>query len=499
MTLVEFIRLTRANLWRFFIAVVAGAALAYGYAMTLPKVYAADASGYVTTRSTGSQTAPDIFTGSALAGTKADSYLPLVNSRAVGERVAKELNLKADAASIAARLTPFLQPSTVILRVTAVGPTPQEARDVADAAIRATAYEASRLEMGGTIEQGQVPFVRIIPVEIALLPVTPISPNMKKYGMLGGLGGLGLAYAIVLGRRLLDTRLRSAKDVETFGKTTSLGIIPQTPELRAKEGRGKVGRLGAAAEGFRQLRTNLRFVSVDNPPRSIVVTSANPSEGKSTVSSTLARVLGEAGQPTIIIDADLRRPTQATIFERDGSVGLSQLLSGQIDVEDALQDTDQENVRLIPAGRIPPNPSELLGSQRMKQLLEQLSREHLIILDAPPLLPVTDAGLLSGIADGTLLVFAVGKTHKEQIAFCTKVLDQVGGNLLGAVLNLAPKRGMGAVAYGNGYYGYGYGYGDGYRNRYKADGYVSSGGRRRKAGSDGTRSKGIGRFFKRGG
>lgn len=479
MTLIDFVRLSRANLWRIIFATVAGYALAYGYASTLPKVYTADASGYVVTAS-GAQTTGDVFAGSALAGSKADSYLPLVTSRAVAAEVVKKLNLDADPASIAGRVSGMVEPASVILRVSAVGPTPEQARDVADATIAATALEASRLEMGGELKPGQQPLVRIIPVETALLPGGPSGPNMDKYGTTGAAAGLILAYVFILGRRFLDTRLRSAQDVETFAKTTSLGIIPQAPELRAKEGRGKIGRLGTAAEGFRQLRTNLRFVSVDNPPKSIVITSANPSEGKSTVAATLARVLGEAGQPTIIVDADLRRPSLSTIFERDGSVGLSQILSGQVEVEDALQDTDQPLVQLLPAGRIPPNPSELLGSLRMKTLIEELSRDHLVLLDAPPLLPVTDAGLLSGVADGTLLVFAVGKTHKEQVAFCAKILDQVGGNLLGAVLNLAPKRGIGSVAYGNGYAGYGYGYG-GYKYRYKKYDYANSKGRRRKS------------------
>ncbi len=494
MTLIEFVRLSRANLWRLVLALVAGYVLAYGYAMTLPKIYTADASGYVVTAS-GAQTTGDVFAGSALAGSKADSYLPLVRSRAVAARVIQKLRLDADPASVAGMVSGMVEPSSVILRVSAVAGTPEQARDIADATIQATALEASRLEMGGEIKDGQQPLVRIIPVENALLPGGPSAPNLDKYGTMGAAAGLGLAYTLILGRRFLDTRLRSSKDVETYANTTALGIIPQTPELRAKEGRGKVGRLGVAAEGFRQLRTNLRFVSVDNPPRSIVVTSANPSEGKSTVSSTLARVLGEAGQPTIIVDADLRRPTLSTIFERDGSVGLSQILSGQVEIGDALQDTDQVNVQLIPAGRIPPNPSELLGSQRMKQLLEELSKDHLVILDAPPLLPVTDAGLLSGIADGTLLVFAIGKTHKEQVAFCAKILEQVGGNLLGAVLNLAPKRGIGSVAYGNGYYGYGYGYG--YKYRYKKYEYAYQGARRRGKRSSGNGSKGRG-FFRRG-
>lgn len=476
MTIVDFVRLTRANLGRIILAVVAGAALAYGYAMTLPKIYTADASGYVVTAAN-AQTTGDVFAGSALAGSKADSYLPLVRSRAVAAKVAEKLGLQASPAEISGRVSASVEPGSVIMRVSAQGPTPEQARDVADATIQATADEANRLEFGGEVTEGQRALVRILPVENALLPGSPSAPNMQKYVLAGGLAGLGLAYVLIFGRRLLDTRLRSVKDVETLANTTSLGIIPQTPELRAKEGRGRIGRLGVAAEGFRQLRTNLRFVSVDSPPRSIVITSANPSEGKSTVSSTLARVLGEAGQKTIIIDADLRRPTLSTVFERDGSVGLSQILSGQVSVEDAIQDTDQVNVQLISAGRIPPNPSELLGSQRMKALIEELSRDHLVLMDAPPLLPVTDAGLLSGISDGTILVFAIGKTHKEQVAFCAKILEQVGGNLLGAVLNLVPKRGIGSVAYGNGYSGYGYGYGDrGYK--YRNDEYSDTRSRR---------------------
>ena len=178
------------------------------------------------------------------------------------------------------------------------------------------------------------------------------------------------------------------------------------------------------------------------------------------MSATLARVLGEAGQPTVIIDADLRRPMLATVFDRPGSIGLSQLLSGQVRLADALQDTDQPNVRLITAGRTPPNPSELLGSQRMHALIDHLAKDHLVILDAPPLLPVTDAGVLSGMSDGTLLVFAVGRTHKDQARLCAKIMGQVGGHVLGVVLNMAPRKGLGGVVYGHGH-----GYGSEYSTR----------------------------------
>ena len=155
-------------------------------------------------------------------------------------------------------------------------------------------------------------------------------------------------------------------------------------------------------------------------------------------------------------------------------MGLSQLLSGQVRLADALQDTDQPNVRLIAAGRTPPNPSELLGSQRMHALIDHLAKDHLVILDAPPLLPVTDAGLLSGMSDGTLLVFAVGRTHKEQARLCAKIMGQVGGHVLGVVLNMAPKKGLGGVVYG-----YGHGYGSEYSTREKYLPRPGGGGRRR--------------------
>ncbi|HQV90942.1 MAG TPA: Wzz/FepE/Etk N-terminal domain-containing protein, partial [Phycicoccus sp.] len=138
MTLIEFVRLSRANLWKIVLATVVGYLLAYGYASTLPKVYTADASGYIVTNS-GAKTIGDLYAGSALAGSKADSYLPLVTSRSVSAMVIKQLKLDADPASVAGRVTGSVEPSSAILRVFAVGPTPEQARDVADATIQATA------------------------------------------------------------------------------------------------------------------------------------------------------------------------------------------------------------------------------------------------------------------------------------------------------------------------------------------------------------------------
>ncbi len=172
-----------------------------------------------------------------------------------------------------------------------------------------------------------------------------------------------------------------------------------------------------------------------------MVTSALAGEGKSTVSSNIARLVAQAGTPVLLIDADLRRPMIATTFEVDGAVGLTQALAGDVDVREVIIDSGMPNLSLLPAGRIPPNPSELLGSLRMKQFVDELSVDYLVILDAPPLLPVTDAGLLSAFCDGALLVQAAGKTQIEQSQQCRRILDQVGSRLLGVVLNKAPVKG----------------------------------------------------------
>lgn len=452
MTLIDFVRITRTNIFRLVALTLVGAGLAFVYASRLPEIYQADASGFIVAQS--DQTTGGVYTGTSLAGTKADSYLRLVSSRAVGAEAAKIMGSSESPGALISRVSASIA-GTTILTVVASGPTPQDARDLADAVVQATAIEANRLELGGTVTPGATALVKIIPVEKALLPGAPFAPNVRKYVVAGGAAGLVLAYALVFLRRLIDTRLRTSKDVEELTQSSTLGIIPTTNELRNTAGRGRIGSLGAAAESFRQLRTNLRFVSPDAPARSIVITSANAGEGKSTVSSTLARILGEAGESVIIVDADLRRPMLASIFETDGVVGLSQVLSGQVAHEEALQATDQTNVLLLPAGRTPPNPSELLGSQRMQHLLRELTKDHIVILDAPPLLPVTDAGLLAGMADGAILVFALGKTHKEQAAACAKIMTQVGGKVLGSVLNLAPKKGIGAVMYGDGYTAFG--------------------------------------------
>ncbi|WP_223227770.1 CpsD/CapB family tyrosine-protein kinase [Leifsonia xyli] len=192
----------------------------------------------------------------------------------------------------------------------------------------------------------------------------------------------------------------------------------------------------------------------------MLVTSSMPSEGKSTLSANLAVTIARGGQPVVVVDADMRHPTQGKTFGIPNGAGLSDVLAGRVSLREVLQDPDvslHTHIRVLTAGRTPPNPSELLGSRTMRELLAALSELAVVIVDAPPLLPVTDAAVLSKSVDGVLLVVNAKRTKIDQLGKALRTLDQAAGKLTGVVLNRVPRRGADAVNYG--YYGAKYGYG----------------------------------------
>jgi len=457
-TFIDFLRLTRANFLVILGAVTLGVLVMFLDTLRQPIVYTATSQGYVVVGTAAS--AGELLTNMNTQQQKAESYTTLISDRKVAELVAESQGLDDAPEAVAGQLSASVTPDSGRVSVSATAASPEAARDLANAAVVALGEAVSDLENAGLAEgEPESDLVQLVPSEEALLPGAPSSPDWQLNLLLGAGAGLVLGYALALGRRSVDRKVRNVTNVEEAGVGAVVGIIPVAEPL-SKGSRGVHEDLGVVAEAFRQLRTNLRFVDVDHPPRSIVVTSANANEGKSTVSANLARMMAAAGQPTLLIDADLRKPSLASTFDLDPAVGLTQVLVGDLAVEDVLQETQTPNLQVITAGRIPPNPSELLGSQRMHALVDELTEEFMVILDAPPLLPVTDAGLLTVTCDGALLVIAVGKTHVEQVELCRKVLSQVGGRLLGGVLNMAPSRGLGAVVYGYGGGRVEQGYGD---------------------------------------
>lgn len=471
MTLEDLWKLTRRQFLVIAIGALIGLLLAFGWMMLQPKVYTATAAGYVTAG--GGQSIGESYSSQTLAQQKAQAYVTLFTNRRVTEAVIKDLSLDTTPQELAGRITATVPAEGVSISVTAAGSTPEEARDIADAVVKAAAQEAKRIEESGPSRQtvgadGKTRTVKsqaqvlIEPNESALLPSSPSSPNPTRILPIGLFLGLLLGYGVAAIRHHNDTKVRHVDDVEAVTGTGVLGVLPQSKDLGSERGEARRSKAFHEREALRKLRTNLRFVDVDNQPRSIVVTSANQGEGKSTVASNLATVLAESGEQVVLVDADLRRSAVARAFDLDGSVGLSEVLAGTIPLTDALQTTDVPGLQILAGGATPPNPSELLGSHRMEALIADLSGKHFVILDAPPLLPVTDAALLTRSADGAVLVVAAGSTHKEALERATASLRAVDGKVLGAILNQASKSRVDRIRYGDVEYGYAKSYTDDY-------------------------------------
>lgn len=463
MTLEDLWKLVRRQFVLIGLCAVLGLVLAVGWMLLQPKEYTASAAGYVTAG--GGSSIGESYSSQTLAQQKAKAYVTLFTNRRVTQSVIKELGLDSTPQQLASRITATVPEDGVSISVTATGPSPEEARDVADAVVKASAAEAKRIEESGPTREvvgadGKTRKVEsqaqvlIEPNESAVLPTSPSSPNPSRVLPLGLLLGLLVGFGLAAVRQHNDTKLRRTEDVEEATGAGVLGILPKSEDLGSERGAADRNKSFHERESLRKLRTNLRFVDVDHQPRSIVITSAKQGEGKSTVASNLATVLAESGEHVVLIDADLRRSAVARAFDLDGTVGLSQVLAGTATLVDALQPSHTDGLEVLAAGAVPPNPSELLGSHRMEQLIEQLAQDHFVILDAPPLLPVTDAALLTRSADGAVLVVAAAKTHKEEVERAVAALRAVDGKVLGAILNQVSTSKVDRIRYGDVEYGY---------------------------------------------
>ncbi|KGK91250.1 capsular biosynthesis protein [Desulfosporosinus sp. HMP52] len=192
------------------------------------------------------------------------------------------------------------------------------------------------------------------------------------------------------------------------------------------------------SEAYRTLRTNVQFTGVDTKTKKIMITSSGPREGKSTTVANLAVSIAQSGKTVLVIDADLRNPTQHKLFELGNFEGLSTFLVQDEQNKDFIKETEVPGVKVLTGGPIPPNPAELVGSQRMKRLIEEVSEQFdMVLIDTPPIIAVTDAAVLAQEVDGVILVLASGEVNKEYAQRAKDQLDKVGAKILGAVINKA--------------------------------------------------------------
>ncbi|MGN6219624.1 MAG: polysaccharide biosynthesis tyrosine autokinase [Microbacterium sp.] len=449
MELRTYLRIVRSHWLGILLLTVLGVVVAFGWTLLQPRVYTADAGGYVAAvRGDGATDAGSALVAENLAKAKVKSFLDLGTWRSVAENAIEELGIDASPEAVVNRVRVTNPADTVNIKVEASASTPEGARDLAQAWIRGMAAEIESLESS---DGASLAAVQLVPGDSARLPSAPSSPNTRLALAIGGLIGLALGIGYAVLRYTLDRRIRSADAVEKETGVAVVGLIPEersfTPVDRllpidAGSSGGANAKLFAVSEAMRELRTNIQFMDVDNPPRIIVVTSPLPGDGKSTTAANLAITLAANGQKVVLIDGDLRRPTVATIFHLVDGVGVTDVLAGRATLEDVAQRVGRAgNLLVLGAGKLPPNPSEVLGSERMRTLLRELAEDYTVIVDAPPLLPVTDAAVLSHSADGAVVVASVGKTTFEALTKALVNLDRAGARPLGVVLNRVPRKG----------------------------------------------------------
>jgi succinoglycan biosynthesis transport protein ExoP len=399
-----------------------------------------------------SDSTSDLLQGSNFTVRQVKSYTELVTSPRVLDPVIEELGLTDDAASLAERVRAESPMDTVLINVTATDESPQLAASTADAIAGSLADVVGELE---TPAAGGDSPVQISTVRSATVPTDPSSPNLKLNLALGLVVGLALGVGLAVVRELLDTRVRSAADVEAVTDAPVLGVIGYEEDAPDHPLIVQESPQALRAEAFRRLRTNLQFLELGESARTFVMTSALPGEGKTTTSINLAITLADAGQRVVLVDADLRRPSVARYMGIEGSVGLTTVLIGKVGIEDAVQPWGSGTLDVVAAGQIPPNPSELLGSDAMSALVTRLGETYdVVVIDTPPLLPVTDAAILAKRTGGAVLVTGVGAVHRQQVEGAVAALATAKARLLGVVVNRVPMKGPGADTYGYSYYDY---------------------------------------------
>lgn len=452
MELRDYIRILHKNWIVILVLLILGLAGGAGYAAMQAPKYVASTQLYVSVRTEGAATG-DLVQGTTFARQIVTSYVDVVGTALVLDPVIDELGLDTAASALSSQISATTALNTVLIDITVTDTDPEQAAAIADATAASFAnIVQTELERPDT-EGGASP-VQITITDPAAEPTKPSSPNVPLLIVLGGLLGLAAGIAFAVLRSVLDTRIHTLHDLETITDRPMLGGIAYDPEAKSRPLIVHADPRSPRAESFRTLRTNLQFLEVDSPSRTFVVSSAGPGEGKSTTTANLAIALAETGARVALIDGDLRLPRIADYMAIEGGVGLTNVLIGQIDVADALQKWGKNELYVLPSGPIPPNPSELLGSAAMDRVLKPLEEYFdYILIDAPPLLLVTDAAVVGKKTRGIILAAASGKTKKPELSGAIRTLETAGVNLLGVVVTMLPTKGPDSYGYGSYTYG----------------------------------------------
>ncbi len=417
------------------------------YSVSQPKVYAAKASSYFSFA--GGRSASDLNQGANYTLLQLASFASLATQPLVLDTVISDLGLNTTSTDLAKQIEVTASTDTVILDIRVQADTPEDAARIANEVNTVLGQKAKEIspESIDATTGARSPTITATVVSEALPPTDAAGPQTVRNTLIAFFTGLILGLLLAIARDKLDNRVLDADDLPE-GLTT-LGEVPAT--RRASEPAAWTsGAVDAQLPlAFGRVHANLRFASVDAPIRSLLVTSAVPGEGKSTVSVGLALALAETGARTLLIDADLRRPKIGQYLDLEASVGLADVLVGTVPFADIVQEWGTRGLHVLPAGTTPPNPKLLLDSHAMSTFLDEVKSAYdVVVVDSPPLLAVVDPLTLTDKVDGVLLVAGRGRVRKRQLGEAVGSLTAAKANLIGVVMNRMPVPRDRAEAYG---------------------------------------------------
>lgn len=431
MTLSDYWQALRKRWPLILVLAVIGGIGGYAVAQLQPDVYRTQAS-VVVIPARGDSTS-ELVQGSSYVQGLVQTYTVVATSPAVLDPVIEDLDLEVSARSLATQITVDSPLNTTVLNVAVIGGDPALIVKIADAVARELAVAVEDLAPQTAAAASAV---RVASISSAPEPDAPIAPNARLFAAVGALLGLMIGAAFALLRRLLATRIVSRSDISEVTDLPMLGEVYIAAAGATLPSTVRDAGTSLVAESVRGVAAALRFANVDDDTKVMLVTSADASEGKSSVSLALAQIIAEQGQSVLLIDADLRRGSVAELTGLEGAVGLTTVLVGDATEDEAIHSWGSPNLSVLARGATPPNPGQLLASEHLKQLIAK-ARLHfdVIIIDSPPVLAVSDPLWLAPIADGIVIVTRFRRTKRDALARTIAELEPARTRILGIVLN----------------------------------------------------------------
>ncbi|KQO97542.1 polysaccharide biosynthesis tyrosine autokinase [Leifsonia sp. Leaf264] len=433
--------------WMMIVAItLLGSILGSVYVLFSPREYTASTRLLVTTDTSGN--GADLVQGGTFSQQQARNYSNVATSEVVLQPVIEALGIEITVNALARQISASIPLNTSIISIEVTDASPTRSAAIANAVATSLANTVTRLVP--TEADGGTP-VRLQVVQTATPPLRPSSPNAPVAILFGTIAALVAAIALVLVLNRISSRVRSVAEVRQISGTTVLGTVSIEPAAAGRPVLTSQTDRTVRAEEFRQIRTSVHFLQTDSDHKTYVITSSVPREGKSTTSINLALSIAAIGKSVCLVEADLREPSIGGYLDLEGSVGFTTVLAGDVELDDALQPWGPDDLSVLLSGALPPNPSELLSSQKAIDLFARLrERFDVTIIDTPPINPVTDAAIVGHHIGGVIMVVGIGRVKTNELNAAIDALGVSQTPVLGTIVNLAPASRPGAYrdAYG---------------------------------------------------